>query len=102
MTTKADFNAEEWATLVETPLLAAMRVTVADRGGTIRESMAVGRAYAEARRHQGESEFLDAIVASPPSLDPAQVREGGGDIAALAKRRLGEALAVLDGKASDA
>jgi hypothetical protein len=100
MTTKADFNAEEWAAVVEAPLLAAMRVTAAERGGTIRESMAVGRAYAEARRHQGDSELLDALVASPPSLDPNRLRQGGGDIAGVAGTRLEEAVAVLDAKAT--
>lgn len=101
MTTKADFNAEEWAAVVEAPLLAGMRVATATRGGTIRESMAVARTYAEARKHQGESELLDAMVASPPSLDPAQLRQGGGDISGLARRRLDEAVAVLDAKATD-
>lgn len=100
MTTKADFNAEEWSTVVEAPLLAAMRVAAAQRGGTIRESMAVAKAYASARQHQGQSELLDAMVASPPGIDPARLREGGGDIAGAARSRLREALAVLDGKAS--
>lgn len=42
MTKKADFNADEWAKVVEGPLLAGMQVITADRGGTIRESMAMG------------------------------------------------------------
>jgi hypothetical protein len=100
MTTKADFNAEEWSTVVEAPLLAAMRVAAAERGGTIRESMAVARTYAEARRHQGDSELLDALVASPPNLDPAALREAG-NVAELARRRLQEAVRVLDAKATD-
>jgi len=52
MTAKADFNAEEWSTLVEAPLLAGMRVVTAERGGTLKESLAVGKTYAAARRHQ--------------------------------------------------
>jgi len=100
MTTKADFNAEEWATVAEAPLLAAMRVSAAQRGGTLRESMAVAKAYAQARQHQGESELLDALVASPPGLDAGAVRKGGGDIAAVASKRLGDAAGVLAGKAS--
>jgi hypothetical protein len=101
MTTKADFNAEEWSTVVEAPLLAAMRVAAAERGGTIRESMAVAKAYAEARQHQGESELLDAMVASPPGIDPTGLRESGGDIAGVARSRLREALTVLDAKATE-
>lgn len=43
MTTKASFNAEEWATIAEAPILAGMRVAAAERGGTLRETLAVGR-----------------------------------------------------------
>ena len=45
MTEKADFNAEEWSTLVEAPALVALRVIAAERGGTLRESLSLGRAY---------------------------------------------------------
>lgn len=100
MTTKADFNAEEWATLVEGPLLAAMQVVAAERGGTIRESLAIGRTYAEARKHQGDSPLLDEIVASPPSLDPNRLRETGGDIKTQATARLGESVSIVEAKAT--
>ena len=53
MTEKAAFNAEEWSKLVEAPALAALRVVAADRGGTIRESLSLGRAYAEVREEGG-------------------------------------------------
>jgi hypothetical protein len=102
MTTKADFNAEEWDTLVAGPLMAAMLVVTAERGGTIRESLAVGRTYADARKHHGESPLLDAMVASPPAFDASHMREGGGDVQALATRRLAEAVALVDGKATAA
>jgi hypothetical protein len=100
MTKKADFNAEEWTTLVEAPLLAGMSVVAAERGGTLKESLAVGRTYAEARRHHGESPLLDELVASPPALDPARLREGGGDVRQLATTRLRDAAALIDAKAS--
>ena len=74
MTKKADFNADEWAKVVEGPLLAGMQVITADRGGTIRESMAMGQVYAKARRQQGGSELLDELVATPPAMDPARTR----------------------------
>ena len=70
MTKKADFNAEEWSTIVEAPLYAGMRVISADRGGTLRESLALGRVYQDARGKDGESELLDELVKSPPSIDP--------------------------------
>ena len=97
MTTKADFNAEEWSTIAEGPLLAGMRVITASRGGTIRESLAMGKTYARARQQQGESELLDDLVAAPPSLDPERVR-GAGDIGRASSEGLRTALEVLGRK----
>jgi hypothetical protein len=98
MTKKAEFNAEEWSKVVQGPLLAGMRVATAERGGTIRESLAMGRAYSEARKRQGESELLDELVSSPPALDPGLVSQGGGDMAALLTERLREAVGLVQGK----
>lgn len=95
MTTKADFNAEQWDTVVEGPVLAGMRVVSAHKGGTIRESLAIAKVYAAAREEQGESELLDELVASPPAVDSQRVRETGGDIAGAARDRLREALGIL-------
>jgi hypothetical protein len=100
MTRKADFNAEEWATVVEGPLYAGMRVISADRGGTLRESLALGRVYQEARGAGGDSELLDELVKSPPSIDPERVREAGANIAAVASERLREAIGILEAKAT--
>jgi hypothetical protein len=100
MTSKADFNAEEWSTVVEGPLYAGMRVVSADRGGTLRESLALGRVYREARAGHGESELLDELIKSPPSIDPDRVREAGGDIGAVASERLREAIGILEAKAT--
>ena len=100
MATKADFNAEEWTTIVEGPLMAGMRVVAAERGGTIRESIAIGKVYNEARQQaQGESELVDALVASPPAIDPQRL-QGGGDIATTSIERLREAIGLLTEKAS--
>jgi hypothetical protein len=100
MTTKADFNAEEWETVVQGPVYAGMRVIAADRGGTLRESLAMGRVYQEARQGHGDSELLDELVKSPPAIDPDQVREARGDIAAVAPERLREAMRILEEKAT--
>ena len=99
MTTKADFNADEWATVVEAPVLAGMRVVQAGRGGTIRESLAIGRVYAEARQNQGDSELLDALVSSAPAVDPSRL-QGGGDIATVVGDRLREAVRLVREKGS--
>jgi hypothetical protein len=98
MTRKADFNAEEWSTVVEGPVYAGMRVVAADRGGTLRETLALARAYQEARASHGDSELLDELVKSPPSIDPDQLRGAGGNIAAVASERLREAMGILEAK----
>ncbi len=98
MTIKADFNADEWSTVVEGPLYAGMRVISADRGGTLRESLALGRAYREARDSHGESALLDELVKSPPSIDPGRLNEAGGNIAEVAADRLREAMRILEAK----
>jgi hypothetical protein len=100
MTTKADFNAQEWSAVVDAPLYAGMRVLSADRGGTLRESLALGRVYQEARAAHGESALLDELVKSPPSIDPDRVKEAGGNIGALASERLREAIRILEAKAT--
>lgn len=99
MARKADFNAEEWSTIVEGPLLAGMRVVGAGRGGTIRESLAIGRVYSQARQAHGESELLDELVSSPPAVDP-QGLKGADDIAAASSDRLRAALGLLTEKGS--
>jgi hypothetical protein len=101
MTKKADFNAEEWSTVVEGPVLAGMRVITADRGGTIRESLAMGQVYAQARQRHGENELLDELVSSPPALDQERVR-AAGDVGKAVTARLREALGILQQKASPA
>jgi len=98
--TKADFNAEEWSTIVEGPMLAGMRVVSAERGGTIRESLAIGKVYQEARQSQGQSELLDQLVSSPPAIDPQRM-QGGGDIASISSERLREALRLVDEKGAE-
>lgn len=99
MTKKAEFNADEWTTLVEGPMLAGMRVVTAGRGGTIRETIAMAQTYAQARAKHGESELLDDLVASPPAMDPSRVK-GMGDLATAATSRLREAVALLEAKAT--
>jgi hypothetical protein len=100
MTRKAEFNAEEWSTVVEGPLYAGMRVIAAERGGTLRESMALGRVYKEARSTHGESELLDELIGSPPAISPERVQQAGGDIGAAATDQLKAAMAILEAKAT--
>jgi hypothetical protein len=69
MTGKADFTQEEWELVLEGPPSAGMIVVTAQRGGSFRESIAMAKAYVEARRQHGESELLDEIVAAKPERD---------------------------------
>jgi radical SAM superfamily enzyme YgiQ (UPF0313 family) len=64
MTTKADFTPEEWDLVREGPPTAGMVALTADKGGSFRETWAMAKSYAEARKEHGESELLDALVES--------------------------------------
>jgi len=69
MTTKADFTAEEWQLILEAPPSAGMIVVTAQRGGSFRETIAMAKAYVEARKQHGESQLLDEIVEAKPERD---------------------------------
>ena len=69
MTGKADFTQQEWDLVLEGPPSAGMIVVTAQRGGAIREMLAMARTYAEARQEHGESELLDELVAAKPEVD---------------------------------
>jgi len=69
MTTKTDFTPEEWQIILEAPPSAGLIVVTAQRGGSFRESIAIAKAYVEARQQHGESELLDEIVAAKPERD---------------------------------
>ena len=77
--------------MVEGPLLAGLRVVTADKGGRIRESLAMGKVYAEARKQEGESELLEALVTSQPALDQERAR-AAGDVGTAVREGLGEGL----------
>ena len=93
MTTKAAFSPEEWNAVLEAPPTAGMIVITASHGGTFRETIAMSKAYAEARAQHGESELLDEVVAAKPKVDhtryhsPEELRDNGlghlRDVAAL-------------------
>lgn len=102
MTSKADFNAEDWSTVVDGPLYAGLRVIAADRGGTLRESMAMGRVYQEARAKQGASSLLDELIKSPPSIDQERLQAAGGDLSAVTAEHLRNAMSILESKATPA
>ena len=69
MTSKTDFTSEEWLLILEAPPSAGLIVVTAQRGGSLREMIAMAKAYAEARQQHGKSELLDDIVAAKPERD---------------------------------
>jgi hypothetical protein len=69
MTGKADFTEAEWETVSQGPPSAGMIVVTAAHGGTFRETFAMAKAYAEARKQHGASQLLDEIVSSKPQVD---------------------------------
>jgi hypothetical protein len=100
MTKKADFNAEEWSLLLEAPPIAGMIVAVAERGGMIRESMSMARAYAEARQRQDGTELLEEIVSAQPGLDPQRF-QSVEQLRSVGLQRIREATELVESKATD-
>ncbi len=99
MTSKSDFTAEEWQLILEAPPSAGMIVVTAQRGGSFRETIAMAKAYVEARQQHGKSELLDAIVAAKPERDhthyhsPEELKQQG-------LRYLRDSVALLQRKAA--
>ncbi|HEY6836016.1 MAG TPA: hypothetical protein VI142_06025 [Gaiellaceae bacterium] len=60
------FSNEEWDTIREGPAIAGLMVVTADAGGTLRETFALARAYADARKQHGASALVDEIASKGP------------------------------------
>jgi hypothetical protein len=99
MTTKSDFSTEEWQLVLEAPPSAGMIVVTAQRGGTFRETIAMAKAYVEARKQHGESELLDEIVSAKPERDhthyhsPEELKQQG-------LQHIRDSVALLEAKAT--
>lgn len=97
MTGKADFTEEEWNLVREGPPTAGMIVLVSSKGGSFRETWALAKTFAEARKQQSESELLDAIVADKPDTprfhSPEEAEQQGLE-------QLRQAVALLRQKAT--
>ena len=69
--------------MIEGPPTAGTIVITAAHGGMFRETMAMAKAYAEARAEHGDSELLDEILAAKPKLEhtryhsPDKLKEHG-------------------------
>ena len=99
MTTKAAFSPEEWKTVREGPPTAGMIVVTAARGGTFRETIAMSKAYVEARAEHGESELVDEIVAARPEVDHTRYHSAG-ELRDSGLGHLRAAVALVEAKAT--
>lgn len=98
MTKKAEFNAEEWSVVLQGPPIAGMMVITAERGGTLRESVSMGKAYVEAKQ-AGGSELLTEILAAQPEVDRSRFKSGE-ELRTQGTQALRDAVALLDQKAT--
>ena len=99
MTTKAAFTPEEWTVVLEGPPTAGMIVITAAHGGMFRETIAMSKAYAEARAQHGESELLDEIAAAKPHVDHSRYHSAE-ELKEHGLAHLRDAAALLESKAT--
>jgi hypothetical protein len=98
MTARADFTDQEWETLREGPASAGMLVILAHRGGSVRETISMAKAYADAQRMHGRVDLLGLIVADKPEVDRPPAHSTDEVRAALAQS-VRDAVAVAEAKA---
>jgi hypothetical protein len=99
MSGKADFTPEEWQVVLEGPPSAGMIVVTAQRGGTLRETIAIAKSYLEARKQHGESQLLDEIVSAKPEMDHTRY-PSAEELKHRGLQHLRDAVELLDRKAT--
>ena len=100
MTTKAAFSPSEWQQVLEGPPAAGLLVITASHGGTLRETIAMSKAYVEARAEHGDSELLDEIVAEKPRIERGGQVHNPEELRDQALACLTDATALLHDKAT--
>jgi hypothetical protein len=76
-----------------------MIVITAAHGGMFRETVAMSKAYTEARAEHGDSELLDEIVAAKPHMDHTRYHSAE-ELRDNGLRHLRDAVALVDSKAT--
>ena len=99
MTTQADFDAEEWQTVVAAPAIAGHIVSAAQRGDAAREVAVMAHTYVEAEKAHPGFDLLGEVVARAPEdvLHESSVRERP-EVDGL--ERIRTAVALLEAKAT--
>jgi len=100
VTTKAAFSPSEWHQVLEGPPAAGLLVITASHGGTLRETIAMSKAYTEARAEHGDSELLDEIVAEKPRIERGGSVHNPEELRDQALACLADATALLQDKAT--
>jgi redox-regulated HSP33 family molecular chaperone len=104
MTTKAEFNAEEWSKVASLPFVAGLTVIAADRGGTVRETVALAKAIAEEQRDTDNPELVRELLAERPNpqslLGDREQKLTKEELTARVDQALGEAVELLEAKAT--
>lgn len=99
MTTKAEFNAEEWQKISEGPALAGLIMAASQRGGTIRETVAMAKVYAAAQKQHGAGDLVGDLVQSAPDLN-AREFSSKEDLRTRGLGKISEAVALVEAKAT--
>ena len=99
MTGKTDYTDEEWSLLIEGPTSAGLLVIQADRGGTIRESFSMAKAYTDARKEHGASQLLDDVTSEKPEVDRTRF-ESAEDLRTSLLQHIRDAVSLLQEKAT--
>ena len=99
MTTKAAFTPDEWKVVLQGPPAAGLIVLTAAHGGIFRETVAMSKAYVEARSQHGKSELLDDIVAAKPQMEHARYHSED-ELKEHGLSQLRDAVALLESKAT--
>jgi hypothetical protein len=100
VTTRAAFSPSEWHQVLEGPPAAGLLVITASHGGTLRETIAMSKAYTEARAEHGDSELLDEIVAEKPRIERGGSVHNPEELRDQALACLADATALLQDKAT--
>jgi hypothetical protein len=114
MSIKDKFTPEEWAGVMQAPMLAGLAVTAADPGGlwgAIKESSAVARGLVEAKMSEDTSPILQDLIAAFETSEGRHMVQDGvkelikgkkpGEATAAAVKRLGEIGAVVAAKSPE-
>jgi hypothetical protein len=99
MTTKSEFNAEEWERIASAPAIAGLIVIAAQRGGTIRESVAMAKVYVETREQHRGSGLLEEIASKAPQIDRGEF-SSKEELDTKGLERIREAVALLEDRAT--